>query len=243
MKDVKTNLAHLQSDRDPDRQLLSDFAHIFGGSARKLLGATGWVVYVVGPELKIKHFLAADTSPAEMADYENNFAHLDPLSPANCILHNQFIACLNENLSLSSLEHTEYKSHFMQRHHITDALEIFLHSDAGITLGCSLLRHGELPTFSATDLRHAEGLKDLGDFTLTHLLPERLFGIEMIAERFPELTPRETLLMQLVAVGLSNKQMSDELNISLPTVKSHLLSIFRKLDVHSRSELTAKILL
>ena len=48
--------------------------------------------------------------------------------------------------------------------------------------------------------------------------------------------------MQLVAVGLNNKQLCRELVISLPTVKTHLLNTFRKMGVASRTELAAKIL-
>jgi DNA-binding CsgD family transcriptional regulator len=231
------------SDHDVGTHVLSEFAETFGHSAQKIIHSTGWVVYVVGPELRIKHFLASEAKAAEMADYERHYARLDPLAPANCILNGRLVACLREALVPVSPEHMEYRSAFMGRHHIVDALEIFLRSDSGIIIGCSLVRHGDLQGFSAGEIRQAEGLRSLGEFALSRLLPGSLLKVDTLAGRFPALTPREVALLQLVAVGLSNKQLSDELNIALATVKSHLLSIFRKLDVRSRAELAARVLL
>ncbi len=50
------------------------------------------------------------------------------------------------------------------------------------------------------------------------------------------LTARETEVLELVAAGLSNKQIADELRISAHTVKFHVNAILGKLDVHSRTE-------
>ena len=49
------------------------------------------------------------------------------------------------------------------------------------------------------------------------------------------LTDREVTLVQAVARGLSNKQISQELWITEETVKFHLRNIYRKLDVSNRT--------
>jgi len=49
------------------------------------------------------------------------------------------------------------------------------------------------------------------------------------------LTDREVTLVQAIARGLSNKQISAELWITEQTVKFHLRNIYRKLDVTSRT--------
>lgn len=51
-----------------------------------------------------------------------------------------------------------------------------------------------------------------------------------------KLTARELEILQLIAKGISNKEIADELKISSRTVKSHMVDIFRKLDVSSRTE-------
>jgi NarL family two-component system response regulator LiaR len=49
-------------------------------------------------------------------------------------------------------------------------------------------------------------------------------------------TKRELEILNLVALGLSNKQIATELSLGTRTVKSHLAYIFSKLKVFSRTE-------
>lgn len=51
-----------------------------------------------------------------------------------------------------------------------------------------------------------------------------------------ELTARERGVLQLLAEGLSNKEIAGRLRISENTVKFHINTIFGKLGVHSRTE-------
>jgi DNA-binding NarL/FixJ family response regulator len=53
------------------------------------------------------------------------------------------------------------------------------------------------------------------------------------------LTAREVEVLQFLADGKSNKEISTALSISEATVKTHLGNIFRKLDVLSRTEAIA----
>jgi DNA-binding NarL/FixJ family response regulator len=50
------------------------------------------------------------------------------------------------------------------------------------------------------------------------------------------LTPREQEILKMVAKGLSNKEIADAANLGCRTVKSHLVDIFTKLKVNSRTE-------
>ena len=50
-----------------------------------------------------------------------------------------------------------------------------------------------------------------------------------------ELTSRERLILELVAGGLSNKEIASEPFIGVATVKSHVHPILRKLDVTRRT--------
>jgi two-component system NarL family response regulator len=54
-----------------------------------------------------------------------------------------------------------------------------------------------------------------------------------------ELTQRETVVLQALATGQSNKAIARRLFISETTVKAHLKSIFAKLNVLSRTEAVA----
>ena len=62
-----------------------------------------------------------------------------------------------------------------------------------------------------------------------------------LAERMPaeELTPREREVLRLLAEGKPNKLIGADLAITEVTVKSHVQSLFRKLNVLSRTEAIA----
>jgi DNA-binding NarL/FixJ family response regulator len=53
-----------------------------------------------------------------------------------------------------------------------------------------------------------------------------------------DLTAREVEVLRLVALGLTNEQVAEQLVISPRTVNSHLTSIYSKIRVSSRSAAT-----
>lgn len=60
---------------------------------------------------------------------------------------------------------------------------------------------------------------------------EREHRAQQATER---LTPREQEVLQALADGLSDKEISERLNVTIGTVRNHFVSIFNKLRVHSR---------
>jgi len=57
--------------------------------------------------------------------------------------------------------------------------------------------------------------------------------LEGLRECYVSLTPREREVMELVTSGLLNKQIGDELGISVITVKAHRGSVMRKMAADS----------
>jgi len=56
------------------------------------------------------------------------------------------------------------------------------------------------------------------------------------AGQFAGLMPQETAVARRVLAGFSNQEIGDGLHISLSTVKSHIASIYRKDNIHSRAQ-------
>jgi NarL family two-component system response regulator LiaR len=52
------------------------------------------------------------------------------------------------------------------------------------------------------------------------------------------LTATEKQVVVLITKGFSNKDIAEELCISVSTVKSHIENIYEKLDVHNRVQAT-----
>jgi len=65
--------------------------------------------------------------------------------------------------------------------------------------------------------------------------------IAQLRERYALLTPRERQVMTLVASGLMNKQVANELSISEVTVKMHRSSAMRKLGAKSVARLARMV--
>lgn len=97
-------------------------------------------------------------------------------------------------------------------------------------------------------------LKDVGSAELIHAIETVMSGDsyiqpEMIPmlnskmvvrnsdkEKINSLTKRELEVLILVSEGMFNKEIADRLNISERTVKNHISSIFKKIDVADRTQ-------
>jgi DNA-binding NarL/FixJ family response regulator len=72
-----------------------------------------------------------------------------------------------------------------------------------------------------------------GETVLAPPVAARLLG--RVRAGRPTLSPREAEILQLLALGLANRQISKRLFISEATVKTHLVHIYDKLGVDSRT--------
>ncbi|HEY6083831.1 MAG TPA: response regulator transcription factor [Nitrospira sp.] len=64
-------------------------------------------------------------------------------------------------------------------------------------------------------------------------------GIGSGFQREPQLSPRERLIVPLLAEGKTNKEIAAQLSLSDKTVKNYLANIFEKLHVKRRTEAVA----
>ncbi len=69
------------------------------------------------------------------------------------------------------------------------------------------------------------------------LLDERLEPTPTAHALAEPLTPRETEVLKLIVQGYTNRQIGEELNISVRTVEGHRANLSEKLGLHSRVEL------
>lgn len=60
-----------------------------------------------------------------------------------------------------------------------------------------------------------------------------------VSDELSVLTDREREVLELLAQGMTNKEIAEKLVITTNTVKRHLKAIFEKLDVHTRAAATA----
>jgi DNA-binding NarL/FixJ family response regulator len=60
--------------------------------------------------------------------------------------------------------------------------------------------------------------------------------VEEPPEAFTQLTPREQEVLQLIATGCSNREIAEKLYISERTVKNHVNSLLRRLNLRDRTQ-------
>ncbi len=93
------------------------------------------------------------------------------------------------------------------------------------------VQHNIVPDYANKLLEHLR-------FTIRH------FAIQIVNRQSKinrqSLSPRETEVLQLIAQGLTNKEIANELVIAPSTAKRHTVNIYNKLGVSNRAEATAK---
>ena len=97
----------------------------------------------------------------------------------------------------------------------------------------------------STDLLRCVRAAAKGEHLLSPCMPDRFArrALEAVGPTLAndtvllsELTHREREILAHAAIGRSNKEIADDLCVSLDTVKTHLHHIYRKLSVHGRVE-------
>jgi DNA-binding CsgD family transcriptional regulator len=124
---------------------------------------------------------------------------------------------------------------FLQRYGVVDVVEIVAHRADQPQAAISLLRTAEQGVFTPDQLAQLNALQALLQMAVANMQPcdDALAG----------LTPKERQIAWLLRQGASNKQLALELDVGLPTIKTHLIHLFRKTGVSSRTELVAALFL
>jgi len=87
-------------------------------------------------------------------------------------------------------------------------------------------------------VRLAAKLKEVKAATrgIDHLLVDAAAaGLLRPAPEVPKLTDREEIVLEMVALGLTNRQIAERLELSPHTVKDHCSSIYRRLQATNRA--------
>lgn len=115
-------------------------------------------------------------------------------------------------------------------------LILSMHSEAACVRRCLDAGARGYLLKNAMDLEMVEAVKTLAAGG-TVLDPRLALASTETGEPGPELSARETEILQLIVNGKSNKDIATILNISANTVAVHRASIMQRLDIHNTAEL------
>jgi len=77
-------------------------------------------------------------------------------------------------------------------------------------------------------------------FIISRLITSLPNGEQNEQEEMPDLSDRETEVAKLIASGMTNKEIAEQMDITVRTVKAHLTSIFNKTGLRDRVALALK---
>jgi len=168
--------------------------------------------------------------------YLEHYRHLDPLRPDNCRAIGLPVVSLRQAMTHQDAAQGREYMGFLDQHRVVDVVEIVAWVDGRPAAGLSLLRDGAQGPFAAGELERLlplHGLMQMAARQLPAPAPDRLAG----------LTPREREIALLLRDGACNKTLARQLALGLPTVKTHLINLFRKVGVRNRTELVGVLFL
>ncbi|RQZ12907.1 DNA-binding response regulator [Burkholderia sp. Bp9031] len=182
--------------------------------------------------------------------YIARYRMLDPLHPSRCAAGERAVVTLASQLPDERRDASAYWTRFLRRHDVADVVEIWLRDDADRTVGAfSLLRFGRgdadgnrtAGRFASGEIDALARLQPVAEAALAPLLRMRR-GIHRIGCE-ARLTYREEQIARLVRDGRSNKEIARDLALGQPTIKTHLMRMYRKLGVSNRTELVGALFL
>lgn len=201
----------------------------------QLVPASQAAFYCVDRHLQARDFRLHGMSDEMHRDYLDNYRQFDPLQPRNCLSSGLAVVPLGLAMTRQPTRDSRRYQDFLQRYGVVDVVEILAHRAGQPQAAISLLRTVEQGAFTTNQLAQLNALQSLLQLAVANMQPceDPLIG----------LTPKERQIALLLRQGASNKQLALELEVGLPTIKTHLINLFRKTGVSSRTELVGMLFL
>jgi DNA-binding CsgD family transcriptional regulator len=204
------------------------------------LGAQRLAFYEVDREQNLQNFVLERIPPEFHRQYLREMFAFDPLHMQRIGDRDVAVARLADASRYAPSDHIQRYGRFLRRFSAVDTAELVFRNEHGVIAGLNVTwTEGDLPTSAATYVL-AEQLHRYIQFSLTSRLATAR-AIRLDAVRCLGLTPRECEVALLVCEGHANPQVAARLGIELSTVKTHLLRIYEKCAVKSRSGLVARL--
>lgn len=201
----------------------------------QLVPASQAAFYCVDRHLQARDFRLHCMSGEMHRDYLDNYRQFDPLQPRNCLSSGLAVVPLGLAMARQPTRDSRRYRDFLQRYGVVDVVEILADRAGHPQAAISLLRTAEQGAFTSAQMTQLHALQSLLQMAVANMQPceDTLLG----------LTPKERQIALLLRQGASNKQLALELQVGLPTIKTHLINLFRKTGVASRTELIGRLFL
>jgi DNA-binding CsgD family transcriptional regulator len=207
----------------------------------QLVRPSATVFYSIGEDQEPSGFELFGMAETMHRTWLQRYRLLDPLHPSRFAARQANVLTLENELPATVRDGSIYWQRFLNAYQVVDVMEVLLRDGARPVAAFSLLRMAPAEPFSADELSRARAVQPLLEAALIPALRDER-PLRAAADG-PHLTHREEQIARLVRDGRSNKEIARALDLSQPTVKTHLLRTYRKLGVSSRTELIGALFL
>lgn len=143
--------------------------------------------------------------------------------------------CLILDVRMPEMTRVELQSELKQ--HVREIPIVFLSAHGDIEMAVKTLHEGAVD-FLTKPVQEDKLVPVISRAVKLDLIKRGLsFDHEKTKERFRELTEREKQIVLLLTKGLLNREVGERLGISTRTVEVHRARAFKKLELHTISEL------
>ena len=192
-------------------------------------------VYIVDDDEALRDSLLwlLESNNRKVAQFDSGEAFLAAYRP-------EMTGCLVLDVRMPGMSGLELYERLRERHATLPVLFITGHGD--VPMAVSVLKKGAVDfiekPFSDTDM-----LKLIDQCLTTELENrERLRQDAAVARRLDQLTGREMEVLELIIAGRLNKQIADDLGISIKTVEVHRARVMEKMEANSLAELVQSVM-
>jgi DNA-binding CsgD family transcriptional regulator len=212
------------------------------GMVCRALGAPWGSWYRLGPNLRPFAFRLRGIPPEfGMAYSRNHMEDVDPLHPFRLVPRRRRFSMLADVRAESLDRHRDFLS-FLQSFGAHEEGEMIFRCGGDAVAGLSLVWTQKRPEHRAiSDLGSA--LQAYIEFNLANVWKANglLSRTDAGIRGDWDFTSREMEVIDVVCRGFTNQEIAQHLNIGVATVKTHLIHVFKKAGVETRSGLISRI--
>lgn len=212
-------------------QWLSSFESMFGYSQT--------VFWSCDQSLRISCIAARNIEKRAIEEYDQYYHKMDLLAPKLIfpIVRERKVLRLVDLLPHNAYEQNPYYNEYMAKYKHYHLMTMYLMRGSQILGLIDFIRPKKDPVFSDQEVMKMEILSRFLSQRLESYKPDLSWVGGAPQGPF---TPKEKEVLDLVRKGKSNEEISARLHISINTVKTHLLNLYRKSGASNRTELCYK---
>lgn len=199
-------------------------------------------IYVPHIDLNQENCSSANIDEMSQLYIAKNLWEIDPLHPSNFEDKDTTVITNSMLMTDFAWQKTEFFKRFFEPYGYFHNADIFFRQEGRIIAVLTLLRKDPMAFFTDKETRLLNKMHSFIQYSLSNVyLPKRVHDRTSLATTF-DYTARELDVVELALTGASNKVLVKQLNVSMPTLRTHMQNIYAKTDVHSNAELISKLL-